>query len=1046
MSLKELQKYTFTSRYARYNEEKKRRETWKESVDRIRNMMLQKYPELKEDINWAYDQMAKKRVLGSQRALQFGGRPILKRNEKIYNCTSSYCDRLRFFQEAFFLLLCGCGTGFSVQKHHVAKLPQMHRSKIIRDEKVFVVPDSIEGWGDALGVLISSYFSPQNAIFPEYAYSFVDFDYSEIRPEGSPLSDCSGTAPGPEPLKRALEKIQTILDDVANDYGGILRPIDCYDIIMHASDAVLSGGVRRSSTICLFSLEDEEMMKAKTGNWFYTNPQRGRSNNSVVLVRSEVSKKQFQEIIQSTRDCGEPGFFWCEDKETLTNPCQPGWAKLLTKKGIRELKDVQIGDYIWSKEGFTQVVNKWSTGTKNVYKYTTTAGIFYGTEQHRIVSNGVKVEVGNAESIDIIPGLFPEMGVVSEQDIIDGLVIGDGAVHKASNNLVYLHIGQNDQDYFNHKISSLISTYRPGLSDTAFEVQTTITNSELPYTYERRVPNRFLTGDCGKVVGFLRGLYSANGSICGNRVTLKSSSLGLIEDVQMMLSSVGIRSYFTTNKSTKVKFENGEYVCKESYDLNISTDASKFQRIVGFLQSYKNEKLSKIISSLPENRNPKTNYDIIKVELVSREEVFDITVDNKSHTYWTQGCDVSNCVEIGLYGYDEQGNSGWEMCNLSTINCSKVTNEEDFYEACKAAAIIGTLQAGFDSFPYLGEVTERIVRREALIGVSMTGVMEKPEITLDERIQKAGAKIVKAVNKEIAAKIGIRQAARTTCIKPEGTSSCILGTSSGIHPHHAKRYIRNVQSNKNEAPYKFFESINPFACEDSVWSANGTDGVISFTVEVPDGAKLKNQVSAVKLLEAVVSTQQNWVLTGTNRDLCVQPWLNHNVSNTIVVKEDEWDAVADFIYHNKKFLTGVSLLPQSGDKDYPQAPFTAVFTPKEIINLYGDGGIFCSGIIEAALNTFGGDLWAACDIILGNKESNSTHLHFLNKAFRFAERYFEGDLKQMTYCLKDVYNWKKFVDLSREYKEVDYELLIESKDDTKPLNEIACAGGKCDLF
>lgn len=723
MSLKELQKYTFTSRYARYNEEKKRRETWKESVDRIRNMMLEKYPQATEEINWAYDQMAKKRVLGSQRALQFGGRPIVKRNEKIYNCTASYCDRLRFFQESFFLLLCGCGTGFSVQKHHVAKLPFMGIDTSIRSEKLFVVPDSIEGWSDALGVLISSYFLEEDAVFPEYAHSFVEFDYSEIRPEGSPLSDCSGTAPGPEPLKRALEKIRSILDDVADKRGGFFRPIDCYDIIMHASDAVLSGGVRRSSTICLFSLEDTEMMTAKTGNWFYTNPQRGRSNNSVVLVRDEVDADTFTIITEATREFGEPGFFWCNDRETLTNPC----------------------------------------------------------------------------------------------------------------------------------------------------------------------------------------------------------------------------------------------------------------------------------------------------------------------------------VEIGLYGYDEDGNSGWEMCNLSTINCSKVDSEEDFYEACRAAAIIGTLQAGFASFPYLGPTTERIVQREALIGVSMTGVMEKPDITLEPRIQRRGAKIVKEVNKEIAAKIGINQAARTTCIKPEGTSSCILGTSSGIHPHHAKRYIRNVQSNKNEAPYKFFESVNPFACEDSVWSANGTDGVIAFTVEVPDGAKLKNQLPATALLEAVVSTQKNWVLEGTNRELCVKPWLNHNVSNTIMVKEDEWTQVADFIYKNKKFLTGVSLIAQNGDKDYAQAPFTAVYTPKEIISCYGDGGLFCSGIIEVALNIFGGDLWAACDVILGNKQSSPNHLHFLNKAFRFAERYFGGDLKKMTYCLKDVYNWKKFVDLQREYKEVDYELLMEDKDNTKPLEEIACSGGACEV-
>lgn len=1046
MSLKELQNYTFVSRYARYNKEKKRRETWKESVDRVRNMMLEKYPQIEEDINWAYDMMVKKKILGSQRALQFGGDAIFKHNEKIYNCTSSYCDRLRFFQEALFLLLNGCGTGFSVQKHHVAKLPKIWGQSA--RQATYVVPDTIEGWSDALGVLISSYFNSKDAIFPEYSACQVTFDYSDIRPKGSNLSSSSGKAPGPEPLMAAINKIQLILDSVFYDSNGILSPIHCYDIVMHASDAVLAGGVRRSSTICLFSLDDKEMMKAKTGNWFYENPQRGRSNNSVVLVRGEISPEQFTEIIKSTRECGEPGFFWCEDKETLTNPCQPAWAKVITSNGIREFKDISAGDMIWSKEGWTKVRKKWSNGIKNVYKYSTTAGVFYGTENHKLVSDGVKVEARLAESVDIITGPDEDdvshiNSVIIPEDVMSGLLIGDGSVHKASNDLIYLHIGENDQDYFSSEIQDQIVAYRPGLSPTAFTVKSTLLPKDLERTYSRTVPNQYLTGNSSMVRSFLRGLYSANGSICGERVTLKSASLQLIEEVQMMLSFLNIRSYRTTNKSKTVEFANGTYKCKESYDLNISSDRDKFAKLIGFIQEYKTVKLNEIINT-ETKRSGKSTYDIINVELVSREEVFDIEVTNDSHTYWTQGCDVSNCVEIGLYGYNEAGESGWEMCNLSTINCSKLQTVEDFYEACHAAAIIGTLQAGFDKFPYLGRVTEEIVQREALLGVSMTGIMEKPDITLDPAIQKRGAEVIKQINKIIAEKISIRQAARTTCVKPEGTSSCILGTSSGIHPHHAKRYIRNVQSNKSEKPYQLFESINPSACEDSVWSANKTDGVISFTVEVPDGAKLKNQLSATELLEAVVSTQINWVISGSNKELCVKPWLNHNVSNTIVVKEDEWDQVDKFIYDNRSYLTGVSLLPHSGDKDYAQAPFTTVFTPKEIINYYGDGGLFCSGLIEIALRSFNGDLWAACDAILGLKENHN--VSFLNKALRYCEKYFGGDLKKMTYCLKDVYNWKKFVDLKRDYKDVNYEELFEEEDNTKPLESIACSGGACEIL
>ena len=200
MSVRELQDYTFVAKYARWIPEKKRRETWNEAVNRVKKMMLNKYfdvPEVHEDIEWAYEMMRKKRVLGSQRALQFGGKPIFKHNARIYNCITSFCDRLRFFQECMYLLLCGCGTGFSVQKHHIEKLPPLVRNK--NGTKKYVIPDTIEGWSDAVGILVTSYFD-QEELFPEYTGKNVNFDYSEIRPAGSFLNSSGGKAPGPEPL------------------------------------------------------------------------------------------------------------------------------------------------------------------------------------------------------------------------------------------------------------------------------------------------------------------------------------------------------------------------------------------------------------------------------------------------------------------------------------------------------------------------------------------------------------------------------------------------------------------------------------------------------------------------------------------------------------------------------------------------------------------------------------------------------------------------------------------------------------------------------
>ena len=215
-ALNELQNYTFVSKYARWIESENRRETWKEAVDRVKDMMHTQYDDksVSEDIDWAYDLMLKKRVLGSQRALQFGGDPILKRHAKIYNCTSSYCDRLRFFQECFWLLLCGSGTGFSVQKHHINKLPTLSQNKKDKRKGVkYKIEDSIEGWADSLGVLLSSYFNkPSESRFSEHKDQYIVFDYSNIREKGAQLSSGVGKAPGFEPLQNGLEKIRELLE------------------------------------------------------------------------------------------------------------------------------------------------------------------------------------------------------------------------------------------------------------------------------------------------------------------------------------------------------------------------------------------------------------------------------------------------------------------------------------------------------------------------------------------------------------------------------------------------------------------------------------------------------------------------------------------------------------------------------------------------------------------------------------------------------------------------------------------------------------------
>jgi len=314
----------FFESYSRFNNETQKYETWDQAVERVMDMHRLFYknkmtPELTEMIDFSEKAYKNKELLGAQRALQFGGEQLLKNNSKLYNCTATYVDRVDFFKESLFLMLSGCGIGFSVQKQHIKDLPDI--TERTKQAKTFVVPDSIEGWADAVGALMSSFFvSGGNE---DYRSRKIYFDLSEIRPKGSEISG-GFKAPGPEPLRIALDKIELRIKQALKDGKTRLSTLDAYDCTMFMADAVISGGVRRAASICLFSKDDNEMITAKTGNWFIDNPQRGRSNNSVVLLRGETTQEEFHEIMKSVKEFGEPGFVWTDDLEILFNPCVAG--------------------------------------------------------------------------------------------------------------------------------------------------------------------------------------------------------------------------------------------------------------------------------------------------------------------------------------------------------------------------------------------------------------------------------------------------------------------------------------------------------------------------------------------------------------------------------------------------------------------------------------------------------------------------------------------------------------------------------------------------
>jgi ribonucleoside-triphosphate reductase len=308
-----LSDITVHMKYAKYNPELNRRETWSELVDRNIAMHKKKYPELIDQIDEAYKYVYDKKILPSMRSLQFAGKPIEISPNRLYNCSYLPADHTDCFSEVMFLLLSGCGVGYSVQQHHIKDLPNITKPFDKRTRR-FVIGDSIEGWSDAIKVLIKSYLGSKRS-------SKVKFDYSDIRPKGARLVTSGGKAPGPQPLKECLVKIKGILD--GKQEGSKLSTLEVHDIVCHIADAVLAGGIRRAALISLFSAYDEEMISCKSGNWWETNPQRGRANNSAVLMRHKITKEFFLDLWKRIElsGAGEPGIYFNHDKDWGTNPC-----------------------------------------------------------------------------------------------------------------------------------------------------------------------------------------------------------------------------------------------------------------------------------------------------------------------------------------------------------------------------------------------------------------------------------------------------------------------------------------------------------------------------------------------------------------------------------------------------------------------------------------------------------------------------------------------------------------------------------------------------
>ncbi len=565
-----LSDITVYMKYAKYIPELKRRETWQELVTRNMEMHIKHYPQLEKEIRENYMYVFKKQVLPSMRSMQFAGKPIEISPNRIYNCAFAPIDDWRVFSEIMFLLLGGTGVGYSVQKHHVDALPEIQKPNKERSRR-WLVADSIEGWADAVKAIVKSYF---------FGGSHIEFDFSDIRAKGARLVTSGGKAPGPQPLKECLIKLEGILDSKEN--GEKLKPIEVHDMVCHIADAVLAGGIRRAALISLFSATDDEMIGCKSGAWWETNPQRGRSNNSAVLLRHKITKDYFMDLWKriEASGAGEPGIYLTNDKDWGTNPC----------------------------------------------------------------------------------------------------------------------------------------------------------------------------------------------------------------------------------------------------------------------------------------------------------------------------------CEIALRPF--------QFCNLTEVNVSNVVSQEDYEDRVRAASFLGTLQAGYTNFHYLRPIWQRTTEKDALIGISMTGIGSGAVLKLD---MKSAAKVVKEENKRVAELLGINPAARATTVKPAGTTSLTLGTSSGIHAWHNEYYIRRVRVGKNEAIYSYLKENHPELVEDEYFRPHDT-AVIGIPQKAPEGSILRNE-SPIQLLERVKKVHMEWIKPGHRSGNN-----SHNVSATVSIREHEWPAVGEWMWENRDHYNGLSVLPYDGGT-YIQAPF-----------------------------------------------------------------------------------------------------------------------------
>lgn len=893
-SLKTLSDIIIYLKYARYIPSEYRRENWNEIVQRRMQMDMEKFPNITDLILDKYSYVFDKKVLPSMRSLQFAGKAIQINPARIYNCSFIAVQDVHAFSEIMFLLLSGCGVGFSVQRHHVEKLPEI---KVPSESKRYMIADSIEGWSDAVKVLMKSYL--EGSFFPL-------FDYRDIRPKGTPLKTAGGIAPGHEDLKKALESIQRILSN--KKPGEKLKPIECHDIICHIALCVRSGGIRRSALISLFSPDDEEMMKCKSGEWYKDNYQRSSANNSVVLQRDEISREEFSNIMNIIVEgnSGEPGFFFTNDKNVGTNPCLHGDTLVYTKNGIFRIKDLKNKKFqVLTHTGKYADAFCYHTGQKPTREIRFSNGLtICATDEHRWpvvdsktgnvvfrptkalnVGDNILASIGEREINFGETGSYKEgyiLGVYFVNDIFYSSMrkFVDGSIYVFRNSKLFNEL-TNDENNIFYKYADNVVLRRSSYIDVCEK-----------YNYRKyNFPEVLYTASREMIRGFLQALLDYRATTSNNRIRIylghAIEHVYAVKCLVNFLNLLGIKAYLieSTNSYIEIRYK------------------ASFDYLKNVLQVWNDR--------VDYNKLEKTEFDKYHIKISSLKlneinlDVYDIQVEDDDHTFELGTCFTSNCAEISL--------NSFQFCNLTEINYSIIENDKMFHELADAAAFIATLQASYTDFHYLRSEFKKVTEKESLIGVGLTGISSnRRNLNLRE-----AAHVVKYANERYAKMIGINPAARTTTVKPSGTTSLVLGTSSGIHAWHDNFYIRRIRINKKEPIYEHFIYYFPHLIEDDYFDPDAA-AYICLPIRSPEGAITRKEEKAIDLLERVKKFNVEWVKEGHRQGINY-----NNVSTTVNVMDHEWKEVEDWLWNNRYNYTAVSLLPFDGGT-YIQMPFESI--------------------------------------------------------------------------------------------------------------------------